>query len=257
MGEQEYRIDDLAREAGTTVRNVRSYQEQGLLPPPRKEGRVAKYGAVHLARLRLIGKLLNRGFTLKAIGDLIERWLSGNSLDDLLGLEEALVAPWATAEDEAGAEVDPESLFGGPVDDLTTERAVELGVIAIEDGQTVVTDSRLMRIAVDLVAEGVPLADVLDVGILLRDQIDRVSLGFVDLIDEHLIQPIVTKGIDDITGEDVEEITRLVNRLRPLARMAVDATLVSTLEERIADRFKQILTQLGFPADGDLGELAG
>jgi DNA-binding transcriptional MerR regulator len=30
----EYRIDELAREAGTTVRNVRAYQERGLLAPP-------------------------------------------------------------------------------------------------------------------------------------------------------------------------------------------------------------------------------
>ena len=30
----EYRIDDLARAAGTTARNVRAYQERGLLPPP-------------------------------------------------------------------------------------------------------------------------------------------------------------------------------------------------------------------------------
>ena len=28
----EYRIDDLARAAGTTVRNVRAYQDRGLLP---------------------------------------------------------------------------------------------------------------------------------------------------------------------------------------------------------------------------------
>ena len=31
----DYRIDELAREAGTTVRNVRAYQDRGLLPPPR------------------------------------------------------------------------------------------------------------------------------------------------------------------------------------------------------------------------------
>ncbi|MDT7598572.1 MAG: hypothetical protein QOK26_649, partial [Pseudonocardiales bacterium] len=39
----EYRIDELARFAGTTSRNVRAYQERGLLPPPRKEGRVGIY----------------------------------------------------------------------------------------------------------------------------------------------------------------------------------------------------------------------
>ena len=49
----DYRIDDLARAAGTTVRNVRAYQERGLLPPPRREGRVALYGDAHLARHRV------------------------------------------------------------------------------------------------------------------------------------------------------------------------------------------------------------
>lgn len=31
----EYRIDELARLAGSTVRNIRAYQDRGLLPPPR------------------------------------------------------------------------------------------------------------------------------------------------------------------------------------------------------------------------------
>ena len=33
-------IDELARRAGTTTRNVRSYQTRGILPPPRMVGRV-------------------------------------------------------------------------------------------------------------------------------------------------------------------------------------------------------------------------
>ena len=52
-GERELRIDDLAREAGTTVRNVRAYQDRGLLAPPRREGRVAWYGEGHLVRCHI------------------------------------------------------------------------------------------------------------------------------------------------------------------------------------------------------------
>ncbi|MDP8987506.1 MAG: MerR family transcriptional regulator, partial [Actinomycetota bacterium] len=37
-------IDDLAREAGCTTRNIRSYQTLGLLPPPSIVGRVGYYG---------------------------------------------------------------------------------------------------------------------------------------------------------------------------------------------------------------------
>ena len=50
----EYRIDDLARAAGTTSRNVRAYQERGLLPPPEKRGRVGIYGDAHLERLEQV-----------------------------------------------------------------------------------------------------------------------------------------------------------------------------------------------------------
>ena len=55
----EYRIDDLARASGVLVRNVRYYQDSGMLPQPRRRGRVASYSDAHLARLRL----LNRGYT--------------------------------------------------------------------------------------------------------------------------------------------------------------------------------------------------
>ena len=47
-------IDELARAAGTTVRNVRVYQDRGLLPPPERRGRLGLYGPDHLRRLRLV-----------------------------------------------------------------------------------------------------------------------------------------------------------------------------------------------------------
>jgi len=55
----EYRIDDLARAAGTTTRNVRVYRDRGLLPPPLRIGRIAIYNDTHLTRLRLITSMLN------------------------------------------------------------------------------------------------------------------------------------------------------------------------------------------------------
>ena len=92
----EYRIDDLARMAGTTVRNVRVYQDRGLLAPPRRVGRVGWYSEAQLARLRLIGRLLERGFTLALIAELISAWEQGRDLADILGVEEVLTQPWST-----------------------------------------------------------------------------------------------------------------------------------------------------------------
>jgi DNA-binding transcriptional MerR regulator len=78
-------VDALARLAGTTTRTVRAYQTKGLLPPPRKIGRVAYYGPEHLARLQLIERLLARGFLLSAIGDLLRASEQGAGLAGVLG----------------------------------------------------------------------------------------------------------------------------------------------------------------------------
>src|SRR5579862_7107656 len=91
---REYRIDELARLGETTVRNIRAYQDRGLLPPPRRAGRVGLYGPAHLARLRLIGQLLRRGYGLSNIAELLGAWEGGQDLADLLGLEAALTEPW-------------------------------------------------------------------------------------------------------------------------------------------------------------------
>src|SRR5579872_5279916 len=109
----EYRIDDLARLAGTTVRNVRSYQDRGLLPAPRRQGRIALYSEAHLARLRLVSQMLERGYSLANIRELVDAWETGQDVGDLLGLEAALTGPWS---DESPLVLDDKalaSMFGG------------------------------------------------------------------------------------------------------------------------------------------------
>ena len=53
-------IDELARETGLTVRNVRSHHARGLLQPPEVRGRTGFYGPEHVERLRLIQRLQAR-----------------------------------------------------------------------------------------------------------------------------------------------------------------------------------------------------
>src|SRR3712207_1465756 len=65
-------IDDLAREAGLSVRNVRSHQARGPLPPPEVEGRIGSSGPEHFSRLRLIQELQGEGMKLDGIKRLLE-----------------------------------------------------------------------------------------------------------------------------------------------------------------------------------------
>ncbi|MEV7726285.1 MerR family transcriptional regulator [Streptomyces sp. NPDC087917] len=62
------------------MRNLRYYQERGLLPPPRREGRIAWCSDDHLTRLRLISDLLGRGYTVNGIGELPAAWEQGGGV---------------------------------------------------------------------------------------------------------------------------------------------------------------------------------
>jgi DNA-binding transcriptional MerR regulator len=79
-------VDDLARRARTTTRNVRALQTLGLVPPPTLVGRKGVYGREHLDRVRAVLRLQSDGFSLAAIAALLRAWEEGMSLEDVLGL---------------------------------------------------------------------------------------------------------------------------------------------------------------------------
>lgn len=82
-----WRIDELARVAGVTARNLRAYQSQGLLAAPRLVGRVGRYDADHLDRVRAILRLQASGFSLAGIKVLFAAHAQGRTLGELLGVD--------------------------------------------------------------------------------------------------------------------------------------------------------------------------
>jgi DNA-binding transcriptional MerR regulator len=87
LEQEEWTVDQIAQRAGVPVRTIREYQTIGLVPPPRKAGRIGLYGPSHLRRLQLIARLQDRGYSLAGIGDLLAAWRGGDALTDILGLE--------------------------------------------------------------------------------------------------------------------------------------------------------------------------
>lgn len=67
----EYTIDELAAHTGVPSRTIRFYQARGVLPPPKRRGRIAVYDAVHAERLRTVGALQGKGLRLQAIRDVV------------------------------------------------------------------------------------------------------------------------------------------------------------------------------------------
>jgi DNA-binding transcriptional MerR regulator len=103
-------IDELAAASGTTTRRVRSLQTHGLLPHPELRGRTGVYGPAHRERLAAILRLQDQGFSLESLGVLFRALDGGQSLADVLGVEdETRIRSGATETDAA---TDTAELYG-------------------------------------------------------------------------------------------------------------------------------------------------
>ncbi|WP_338897774.1 MerR family transcriptional regulator [Streptomyces sp. TG1A-60] len=208
---REYRMEELAGKAGITVRTLRFYRERKLIPPPRREGRIAWYDDTHLARLRTISALLERGHTLSGIAELAEAFDQGRHVGELLGL--------GAPTEEVPVRLSPEELadhFGDQATPENLSAALELGYLATDGGEIVHISRRLLDVSAALVREGVPLADVLAAGRRVRTHAEALAALFTDLI---LTRP-------DRTPEDLR-------RLRPLAKSVAEAELSLALDRRL------------------------
>jgi DNA-binding transcriptional MerR regulator len=224
-------IDELARAAGMTVRNVREHQTRGLLPPPRLEGRTGAYDERHLDRLRLISQLQAQGLNLQAIAWLVER-APDDATRELARFEQALFAPWQVEEPEV---LEPEGLserFGDHPELL--ERAVAAGLLRRRDDNRLEAPSpSLLRAGEELVALGVPLEAVLDVAEQLRGHADGIAASFTELFVREVGAP---QSPEEVAEADWPRLHEALERLQPIAVEALLAVFRQAMTEAIRER---------------------
>ena len=250
----EYRIDELARLAATTVRNVRVYQDRGLVAPPRRDGRVGIYTDAHLARLRLIGQLLKRGYTFANIGEMLAVWERGGDLAEVLDLESAVGHPWS---DEIPGLMTVEQLrdtFGAEYTAENAARAVALGVLEPDGERYVVPSPRLLSAGAEMVAAGMKLHAVLDLAERLRVHVDAAAHDMAATVAGHVVAAHLQDGKQ---GEHMAEGAAVIRRLRPLAQIVLDAMLAQAMsrhvQEALGDHLAQVLSQEGRRSDQGAG----
>jgi DNA-binding transcriptional MerR regulator len=248
----EYRIDELARLAATTVRNVRVYQDRGLLAPPRRDGRVGIYTDAHLARLRLIGQLLRRGYTFANIGEMLAIWERGGDLAEVLDLESAVGHPWS---DEIPRYVTAEQLresFGAGDTAENRARAVALGILEPDGARYRVPSPRLLSAGAEMVAAGMTLPAVLDLAERLRLHVDAVASDMAVTVAGHVIATYLEDGTP--RRKDVADAAAIIRRLRPLAQIVVDAMLAQAMTQHVQEALGDHVAQvLGGPAGAGPG----
>ncbi|MFE9604134.1 MerR family transcriptional regulator [Streptomyces hokutonensis] len=226
-----YRIEDLAQLSGATVRTIRAYQDRGLLPRPERRGRANVYADVHLARLGQIADLLDRGYTLASIKELLEAWDAGRGLGGVLGLVAEVDGPWTDEEAARISRAELERRFGGSPDDAAVAEAVELGVLEPVPGDTdsfLVPSPQELAVAVELHASGVPLSAISSHLRELRVQVEHIASRFLEFTTEHVFARYLD-GPHRPTDADAAEAASLVRRLRPLAQQTVDTELARAM----------------------------
>ncbi|MFJ6465145.1 MerR family transcriptional regulator [Streptomyces sp. NPDC091387] len=239
----EYRIEDLAHASGATVRTIRAYQDRGLLPTPERRGRANVYRDTHLTRLRQIADLLDRGYTLASIKELLEAWDTGRGLGGVLGLVAEVHGPWTDERADRITRAELEVRFGGTSDDRAVAEAVDLGVLEPIPGREdefLVPSPQELAVAVELYAAGVPLSAISGHLRELRGQVEQIASRFLEFTTEHVFARYL--GHRPPTDADAAEAASMVRRLRPLAQQTVDAELARAMRTFATRHLEQHLT---------------
>ncbi|MFI8069267.1 MerR family transcriptional regulator [Streptomyces sp. NPDC086033] len=238
-----HRIEDLAHLSGATVRTIRAYQDRGLLPRPERRGRANIYTDTHLVRLRQIADLLDRGYGLASIKELLEAYDSGRGLSGILGLVAEVDGPWTDEEAVRISRAELDARFGGTPDETAVAEAVELGVLEPvpgDDGSFLVPSPQELAVAVELYAAGVPLSAISGHLRELRGQVEHIAARFVEFTTEHVFARYL-QGPHRPTDVEAAEAASLVRRLRPLAQQTVDAELARAMRTLAARHLRKHL----------------
>jgi DNA-binding transcriptional MerR regulator len=240
MSDQEFlTIDELARAAGTTVRNVRVYQDRGLLSPPERRGRLGLYGPDHLRRLRLVLRMLGRGYPLAAIRELVEAWEEERDLGSVLGLEEVITAPYQEEGPRRLPAAQLRDLFGG--DEVAAARAVETGLATIDGDDVVFNNPTFVDVGLELLGEGFPPRAVIEVAAGIARVMDDVARMCVSFVNEHVWRDFVDAGMP---AGDAERVAGVIARMRPRAQAAADAALAEAMQRYSDEVFTRTAEEL-------------
>lgn len=187
--EPEFTIDELAAKTGVPSRTIRFYQAKGVLPSPRKRGRVALYGASHIERLNMVSDLQDKGLRLRAIRDLVTRPdTDAESIQEWLGLGDQVSGFTADAPTLV-TEGQLRDLLGNPapglIGQLIRREAVE---VRGEGAQRryLIESPQLLRIAGQLEKAGIDVDVAIDMHDILEKRLSRAADEVVDYATERL-----------------------------------------------------------------------
>ena len=229
----EYRIEQLARTAGVAVDTIRFYQGKGLLEAPRREGRVTWYGDSHVERLKRIRELQQQGFTLTVI----QRFLAGELEDSDEALVAAVTRPAAPLT-LTRSELAERSGVAEPLLASLEQAGLLVPIEGREEPLYPADDLQAIAAGMKLIAAGVPIGALMELGREHALAVDRTARQAVDLFDRYVRERIQSEGGATEAAERrlLETFNDLLEASGTLVRHHFERTLLRAAREHIEKR---------------------
>ncbi len=185
-------LAELAELVELPERTIRLYRSKGLVGPPKRVGRVARYGEDHVRQLRLAKVLTARGFPLATIAELIHHRLGQTAMLLLLDVDSPQgrsPGRERTARLSRLAQQD----VGSSAPDVIPSLA-ELGLVSLDPDGAVRADALGLAVISDLLHEGMSPAEA---GRFVSDVAD-VAAKLTGVIDAQLHPNVPDTGFERV-----------------------------------------------------------
>ncbi len=243
----EYRINDLAEASGVSVRNIRVYQDRGLLPPPTIRGRTGWYSDEHLVRLNLISRMLERGYTFATISELLHAAHYGMRVEQVL-----------RGAPKGGRFRNFKRAATITITELrktlnATDRSIalsqKLGLLAKEGAHFAIRNPEVLEGAETLVKAGIDIDTLLDRWVRVQDDLEDVARSFVAIITDKYFD----ENLPDLGEEQISKMAELIQTVRPMAHEIVETTFRKALDTQISHAIGEASTYFdAAKADGEV-----
>jgi hypothetical protein len=165
--------------------------------------------------------------------DLLAALATGKSIEQVLGIESALIA----SEDDQSrlvSESELRALLPPALDrDEAIKRLIAVGLVDRHERKYRIRHERVFQLGVEATNAGIPLDALLDEFVRLRSDLHDIALRFVALFAGHVLRPFVEAGMPK------KDLELLIERMKHLRQLAVEAS-DALMRQAIADEIETV-----------------
>jgi DNA-binding transcriptional MerR regulator len=236
VGTSELTIDQLAQRTGMSARNIRAHQSRGLLAPPTLRGRTGYYNEDHVARIELIQRLQDDGFSLALIKRLLRS--ARDSTEELQRFSDALHGSFGDEHPRVVDLTELQTSFRTTSNEVFRQLESLRVLRRLENGKVELATPQAFDGGAVLSDLGVPAEELADGLAEAHKHVEAVARICLRMFLDHVWLPFERAGRPE---EGLDPVLEAIERLRPLVTRGVSSLFQMAMNDIIE---RQIGTEL-------------